>query len=95
MVAKEEQQRASTDQSKTVSDTDIADQKVYKASIKDSCDELLSKFDDRASDRESEMDGLIRAKELLSGSSLVQKDVQVHEQEDDKSTLMNYLGLDQ
>jgi len=93
-------ERSSADDSKTRTDGDLADQAAYKASIKEGCDYILSKFDDRASDRESEMDGLVRAKALLSGASLVQKEVQLHDQSkpaedtaDGKSTLMNYLGL--
>ena len=34
---------------------------------------MLENFDDRAADRAGEMEGLTRAKELLSGASLVQE----------------------
>jgi len=98
-IADEKEDRSAEDDSKTSTEKDIADQAAYKASIKERCDEILSNFDDRASDRESEMDGLVRAKALLSGASLLQKDVQLHspaeqDQDDDKSSLMGYLGMD-
>jgi len=99
-IADAKETHSTADDGKTRTEKDIADQAAYKASIKEGCDYILSKFDDRASDRESEMDGLVRAKALLSGASLVQKDVRPHlpseeeDSEDDKSTLMSYLGMD-
>jgi len=53
--------------------TDLQEQNNYKASIKSECDWLFSNFEDRANTREAEMDGLLRAKELLSGASFVQQ----------------------
>jgi len=98
-IADAKKERSAADDSNTDTKKDISDQVAYKTSIKERCDYILSKFDDRASDRESEMDDLVRAKALLSGASLVQRDVRVHspaeqEQDDDKSTLMSYLGMD-
>lgn len=42
-------------------------------SVQEECDFMLENFDDRAADRAGEMEGLTRAKELLSGASLVQE----------------------
>jgi hypothetical protein len=99
-IADANEEHSSADDSKTRTDSDLAGQAAHKASIKEGCDYILDKFDERASDRESEIDGLVRAKALLSGASLVQKEVHLHDQSqsaedsaDGKSTLMNYLGL--
>lgn len=45
----------------------------YGSGSKEECDFILENFDDRAADRAGEMEGLTRAKELLSGASLVQE----------------------
>jgi hypothetical protein len=80
--------QAETDKSNT--EGELGGQKKYLASIKEECDWLLEKFDDRASKRSSEMDGLVRAKELLSGAALVQR----HTQTKSSSSLFDYLGSD-
>eukprot|EP00930_Biecheleria_cincta_P058700 TRINITY_DN444_c0_g1_i1.p1 TRINITY_DN444_c0_g1~~TRINITY_DN444_c0_g1_i1.p1 ORF type:complete len:673 (+),score=218.40 TRINITY_DN444_c0_g1_i1:162-2180(+) len=92
-------------------ETDLKEQNDYKASIQEECEWLYKNFDDRVNTREAEMDGLVRAKELLSGASFLQRKPahqaalaapeQSHEdaQDDDQSEknqgLMNYLGLAQ
>ena len=45
----------------------------YGSGSKEECDFILENFDDRAADRAGEMEGLTRAKELLSGASLVEQ----------------------
>ena len=46
---------------------------TYGSGSQEECDFILENFDDRAADRAGEMEGLTRAKELLSGASLVQE----------------------
>jgi len=91
--------------SKVDEETDLKineDEQTSLANLKESkeneCHDLLTNFDEIVSKRESEMDGLARGKELLSGASptLVQQSSSVSTaSSDDKETLMNYLGLDQ
>jgi len=49
---------------------------TYKDSIKEKCDFILEHFDERVEKRQSERDGILRAKELLSGASFVQQSAQ-------------------
>jgi len=82
-------------QSTEAEQTALASLKTAKES---DCKDLLKNFDEIVSKRESEMDGLMRAKELLSGASptLVQQQSTVSvASSDNQDTLMNYLGLDQ
>jgi len=51
----------------------LQDENEYKAEIKPDCDFILRAFNKRDAARQSEMDGLIKAKEYLSGASLLQK----------------------
>jgi len=100
------------DETKTKEDaeTDLKEQNDYKASIQEECEWLYKNFEDRANTREAEMDGLVRAKELLSGSSFLQRspvqrvaaateqsqdDAEVGDQSEKSQGLMNYLGLAQ
>lgn len=69
--------RGIADEAKTTAEEDIADQAAFRASIQERCDYILSRFDQRVSDRESELDGLQRAKAILSGASLIQTGEQV------------------
>jgi len=49
------------------------DETDYKAEIKPDCDFILRAFTKRDAARQSEMDGLVKAKEYLAGASLLQK----------------------
>jgi len=82
-----------TQQSSNQADLDGISQQG--AALKPECDWLLSKFKLRAQNREAEMDGLVQAKELLSGASLVEQSSQVEraEDEEDHSSLIKYFGL--
>lgn len=77
----------------TGSKTDLKAQKDYKTSIQEECDFILENFDDRAADRAGEMEGLTRAKELLSGASLVEQKTPVPLEMKEKGSLIKYLGL--
>eukprot|EP00931_Biecheleriopsis_adriatica_P051646 TRINITY_DN29987_c0_g1_i1.p1 TRINITY_DN29987_c0_g1~~TRINITY_DN29987_c0_g1_i1.p1 ORF type:complete len:671 (-),score=221.10 TRINITY_DN29987_c0_g1_i1:43-2055(-) len=76
-------------------EADLKATEDYKAGIKEECDYILENFDERASNRETEMTGLVRAKELLSGAALVQKNAHVEKasEDEDKSSLLKYLGF--
>lgn len=52
---------------------ELSAQKKYEASIKQECDWMLAKFDERVSKRATEMDGLARAKDLLKGAAFIQR----------------------
>jgi len=70
---------------------------TMKAGKEEECNDLLKNFDEIVSKRESEMDGLTNAKQMLSGASptLVQQQSSVSTASSDKGTLMNFLGLGQ
>lgn len=66
-------------------------QNQYKESIQEECDWILAKFTERFNKREAEMDGLVRAKELLSGASLVQQAKKKSSDAPKEGSLMKYL----
>jgi hypothetical protein len=108
--ARDTSKRAET-ATKDDAETDLKEQNDNKASISEECEWLYKNFDDRVNTREAEMDGLVRAKALLSGSSFLQRspahqvaaaaaeqgpeDAQEDDQSEKSQGLMNYLGLAQ
>jgi len=99
MLATHSGSKGDTDLAKKGTEADLKAQKDYKASIQEECDFMLENFDDRAADRAGEMEGLTRAKELLSGASLVQETQKASEasaeteKTKEKGSLIKYLGL--
>jgi len=55
----------------------LDDENGYKSEIKPDCDWMLNNFHDRSERRESEMNGLIEAKEFLAGYQPPQRFVQI------------------
>eukprot|EP00435_Cladocopium_sp_Y103_P032876 s996_g8.t1 len=100
MLATHASSKEEAELAQTGTKTDFKAQKDYKASIQErlfvseECDFILENFDDRAADRAGEMEDLTRAKELLSGASLVQEQkAPVPLETKEKGSLIKYLGL--
>eukprot|EP00933_Yihiella_yeosuensis_P032210 TRINITY_DN257_c1_g1_i1.p1 TRINITY_DN257_c1_g1~~TRINITY_DN257_c1_g1_i1.p1 ORF type:complete len:675 (-),score=241.21 TRINITY_DN257_c1_g1_i1:166-2190(-) len=90
MKATSSAKKSDVEDSKDSNTASLESENAYKASIKEECDWMLTKFDERSQKRAAEMDGLVRAKEILAGASFVQKKGQ---QEDGpkSGSLMAYL----
>eukprot|EP00933_Yihiella_yeosuensis_P024555 TRINITY_DN1903_c0_g2_i2.p1 TRINITY_DN1903_c0_g2~~TRINITY_DN1903_c0_g2_i2.p1 ORF type:complete len:333 (+),score=120.31 TRINITY_DN1903_c0_g2_i2:47-1000(+) len=73
MKATNSAEKSETETSKSSNSDELEGQNSYKASIQEECDWILAKYDERTAKRTAETDGLVRAKELLSGASFVQQ----------------------
>jgi len=104
IISDETDEKATADGKMEADDKTKTSLETEKASIKEGCDFILEHFDDRVAKRQSERDGILRAKELLSGASFVQQSAQPVPQEEapqeasepapeleEGSSLMNYL----
>jgi len=104
IISDETDEKATADGKMEADDKTKTSLETEKASIKEGCDFILEHFDDRVAKRQSERDGILRAKELLRGASFVQQSAQPAPQEEapqeasepapelqEGSSLMNYL----
>merc|ERR1719265_2564438 len=74
IIAKRNEERDKEIKDLNSNDADREEEHKYEASIKPDCDWILKAFDQRATARAAEMDGLASAKEFLAGkTALIEK----------------------
>eukprot|EP00933_Yihiella_yeosuensis_P079663 TRINITY_DN928_c0_g3_i1.p1 TRINITY_DN928_c0_g3~~TRINITY_DN928_c0_g3_i1.p1 ORF type:complete len:672 (-),score=222.91 TRINITY_DN928_c0_g3_i1:75-2090(-) len=91
MKAKNQEKKSDEEDTKDSNNDQLDGQKSYKASIKEECDWMLAQFEYRVARRTAEMDGLVRAKELLNGASFVQEAKDKKAAKSTAGTLASYL----
>eukprot|EP00933_Yihiella_yeosuensis_P069759 TRINITY_DN766_c1_g1_i1.p1 TRINITY_DN766_c1_g1~~TRINITY_DN766_c1_g1_i1.p1 ORF type:complete len:669 (-),score=234.33 TRINITY_DN766_c1_g1_i1:355-2361(-) len=91
MKATNSEKKSDEEDAKSANNDELDGQKKYKASIQEECDWILAKFEERVAKRAAEMDGLVRAKELLNGASFVQQQKTQKESEPRSGSLAHYL----
>jgi len=67
MIATRKEEKSDEEQLKLSNEGDLKDERDYKASIKTDCDWIIGAFEQRASKRQKEHEGLTKAKEFLAG----------------------------
>lgn len=99
MIAEHSEKKSAESSTKDNNQVALDGENTYKAGIKEECDWILAKFAERAQKRNTEVGGLVRAKELLSGGSFVQKGSSQDSNGSDSSnshdhgSFMHYFGL--
>jgi hypothetical protein len=94
MKATQSGERTGEETIKGNNEGELSAQKKYESSIKQECDWMLAKFDERVSKRATEMDGLARAKDLLKGAAFIQRSATPSPSRSSppkRSSLMSYL----
>jgi DNA repair exonuclease SbcCD ATPase subunit len=79
--AKTEEKKEAEEGKLAENQENLAINEEYKKSITPDCDWMLNSFQERRDKRAAEMNGLVKAKEFLSGASLVQASAKPHVQE--------------
>lgn len=70
-IADRQKDKDDENDKKKANQADLKDEQDYKAKIKPDCDFMLGAWQERFNKRKAEMDGLVAAKEYLSGAALI------------------------
>jgi len=92
--AETEQKRDEEDEDKKSNEKDLGNNEEYLKSIKPDCDWMLNSFEERREKRKAETNGLIQAKEFLSGAAPPSAMMQASATFDDSSfQQINFVSL--